>query len=128
MRATISTAIALMCGIFIGTLLNSSRGQEPAAVDRDSRAYKLGYADGRWDGYVVSTGLTFFGDCIRYQRERTPEQCWDDQIAATKTRQKLWDELTVEQRIEKMTDYQGMRWVKNLRGEGDPKDLPRYLR
>ncbi len=95
-------------------------------VDRQSDAYKLGYAEGRMDGFAVSVGIQGFHRCL--ETLKTPENCWADQIKSTTDIYDQWGKMSERERIKYHAGAESQRWINNLRGRGGETDLPRYLR
>ena len=97
----------------------------PSSSSSPSDAYQVGYAEGRFDLHTESKAIKKFNECVA-EKKKTPEDCWQDQIAWTKVLYRTWDALTDQQKIDHAAQSNGrIKWADILRGTGDSKVMPR---
>jgi hypothetical protein len=100
-----------------------------------SDAYRVGYAEGRFDLYTESKAMKKFYECVAEKRKKpeaeikeAAEACWQDQIAWTKVVYRSWDGMTDQQKVDHVAQSAqsngGIKWAEILRGNGDSKVMP----
>ena len=94
-------------------------------IDRDSDAYKLGWIEGRLETTIEGLAIEEFHRCVR---KRSPEQCWQEQLDSGMRLFDQIDSYSARQKLQLFADPDQHRWIKNLRGKGDPTDMPAYMR
>ena len=94
------------------------------ALSRPSDAYRVGYAEGRFDLATESRAMKKFYECAA-EKKKGPESCWQDQIAWTKVLYRTWDAMTDQQKIDHVAQSNGgTNWADILRGKSDGKIMP----
>lgn len=88
-----------------------------------SDAYKLGYAEGKFDGVTEFRAMQKFYACTA-QKQQEPQACWDTQIDSTKVVYRSWDNMTDQQKLDFIKDAGGTKWADILRGKGDHTQMP----
>lgn len=119
-----------MKGFALGVLISAAvlaGTQVNTPIDKTSTAYRLGWIDGRMEGFVENLGIERFHNCLKDPKQ-SPEACWQAQIAAAQQSYADWDKATDEQKLRLEANPQTKRWINILRGKGDPTDLPRFIR
>jgi hypothetical protein len=88
-----------------------------------SDAYKLGYAEGKFDGVTEFRAMQKFYACAA-QKQQEPQACWDTQIDSTKVVYRSWDNMTDQQKLDFIKNAGGTKWADILRGKGDHTQMP----
>lgn len=100
-----------------------------------SDAYKVGYAEGRFDLFNESKAIKKFYECLAektkesdVEKQQVAEACWKAQIDWTKTLYRSWDGMTDQQKIDHVKQSaeakDGIKWAEILRGNVDSKVMP----
>jgi len=113
------------------------------ALLNPSDAYRVGYAEGRFDLYTESKAIKKLHQCVadkknewdaqkkeasEAEKTKAAEDCWKHQIDWTKVVYQSWDRMTDQEKVDLVAPSTqstgGIKWAEILRGKADSKVMP----